>query len=173
MNRNGIDVMLVVALVAVALVVPLALFGGGGRPAISVNGHQLSQGDFDDQLDRITSTAPGEQLATTPGAVSADVSTSLLTVIAQRQILADLMDDVGLRLTAQNLNAVDSAPYRGLPQDVSDLFVEREARAAVVRGLTQEQVAPTISRTRVEVDPRYGSWDKRQLRVCPPRGCTG
>jgi hypothetical protein len=189
MSHRGIAVTLVVALAAAALVVPLALLGGDSRDAFAVNGRTVSQSDFDDELGLIADNATlrrayesqGATFSSGLGAVGAQVSTDWLMQRLVGLALAEQVEARGLEVTEDDRASARQALAQGgqLPSRVADELVDANAAAAaLVRAVDSEEalnaaLVRTLRRGDVAIDPRYGSWDPRQVRVCPPSGCTG
>jgi hypothetical protein len=178
-----------VVVVVIAVIVVAVNSTGGGATAVSFNGKELSLGSLNNQLEGMTDSAyfrqafpsSGTELTRGPGSVNSLVAAYLVSLHIQNSALAEELDAQGLKLTNQELDDArttleQGGLLKGMPADLQDEFVTLEARldklnTAIGSDAMIAAVKKRLQHARVEIDPRYGSWDTKKLGVCPPSGC--
>jgi hypothetical protein len=194
MNRQGVQVRKPLG-VALAVLLVLGLVGCRWRPpAATVNGHDITAEDLQDDIDTLRANPELAALiypasgfgdgddSTVPAAVTADVLTGRIL----EQLVADGYARSGRQLSSEE----DAEQREALTADLlealggnqqtldrlPDRYVERLVTRAVsvtalTRDLSQEDVSPTmravLAQGEVTVDPRYGHWDAESLVVVP------
>jgi hypothetical protein len=186
-----------VVLVLVLIVVGVALvvgFGTDGATAVEVGGQKVSREQVNDELraiadnGRLAETVGAEQVSISPGTVRADASVALvLHGVVQEALMKEYLDRNGEQVTADDRASGEDLYQSGfgaVAKDFPDWYHERvAARLAVysafarVSGIdlesqtagddTAKELRPIARKVGVTVDPRYGTYDARNVTVTP------
>jgi hypothetical protein len=174
------------ALASLAVVVVLCLVGvsvaavaaGGSSLAYQVNGHRVSQRDFDDLLDQI-GNAKGVK---SPGQPAGSINSSLSATVMNLSIIDDLLSGVaekrGVELTDADRQAGKQTAqsqvsnFAQTPKAYQDLLVVLFGYANALGISDSSALNALVAKADVYVNPRYGTWHPRRGAVCPPTGCA-
>jgi hypothetical protein len=174
----AIAVVTVLCIVGVAIA---AVAAGGSAIAYSVNGTQVSQRTFDQQLDDMGNTDNEKlkaQVSQTSGSVNSSVAAQLMTLNIIRDVLRDVAAERGVKVTDADRTAARKAAgssIDGYPDSYVDLVVDVQTHATAL-GISSTDdlnafLGGRFKRADVYVNPRYGFWNPRR-GVCPPTGCS-
>jgi hypothetical protein len=184
MNRR-LPLLLVAGVLALCLVgvvvVGVTAGSGFGAVAYTVDGTKVSQQSVNDDLatladhDTFATQTVAATFRATPGAVTSAGAADWLTIEIYRQLGTRRLAAKGVRITAANRKAAVAAvvaqsgpafatQLRALPTDLQD-------RLADVLVLQSALPSSGLKGADVTVDPKYGFWNAKQGRVCPPTGC--
>ena len=175
----SIAVVAVLCLVGVAIV---AVAAGGTALAYQVNGTRVSQRDFDKQLDEIANTKATKQVSHTDGSIDSGTAAQVMNVNILRDILRDVADQRGTKLSDADRTAGTTAAksqlganYANAPTRYRSTVAELVAYANALGLKSSDALNAFLTeqalKAHVYVNPRYGQWRPRQGGVCPPSGC--
>jgi hypothetical protein len=177
------------ALASIAVVVVLCLVGvavaataaGGSALAYQVNGHRVSQRDFDDLLDQIGNAKGVKNPSQPAGTVNSSLSASVMNLSILGDLLRGVAEQRGVELTDADRQAGKQAAesqvssFSAAPKAYQDLLIDLFGYANAL-GLTDStalntELAKLIRQADVYVNPRYGRWTT-SAGVCAPTGCA-
>lgn len=162
--------------------------------AVRVNDATVSRGDFQDQLDEFYENdnlrsflfeASKEQLRPeggAPGSYTQQYVGAMAGVQVQFLAVAEVLDEEGIEVTEDDRAAVaDEIGQRveggidALPDDIADTVIEWFAGYDKLRSeLGDEELNTALNEAvddaTIEINSRYGTWDRDQFRVTPPAG---
>lgn len=162
--------------------------------AVRVNDATVSRGEFQDQLDEFYENdglrsflfeASKEQLRPeggAPGSYTQEYVGFMARVQVQFLVVAEVLDQEGIEITADDRAAVtDELAERveggvdELPDDIADTVVEWFAGYDKLRSELGEEefnaaVNEAVDGATIEVNSRYGTWDRDRFQVTPPEG---
>jgi len=184
MNRRLplILVAVVLALCAVgAVVVGIGAGSGFGAVAYTVGDTKVSQRSVNDDLaaladhDAFATLTISDTFRATSGSVTANGAADWLTIEIYRRLGTAKLAAQGDRITdARRKDAIDAViaqagtefgkELRRLPDGIE----RRLADVLVLQSVVESSV---LQGAHVTVDPKYGSWNAKQGRVCPTTGC--
>jgi hypothetical protein len=180
-------VLAIVVVVAAAVVLWTTDVTG---PGLEVNGHETSRQTLDDELHDFSGSTlfansyaqNGARFKTTQGAVNSFAGAQWISFRVQQALADRILERRGKSVTAQELTKARTAlrqqgVFQGLSGDAADQLVRYQAaltklqsveggRSALVSALRKE-----ARNARIRIDPRYGSWNRSRLGICPPTGC--
>jgi len=173
------------ALASIAVVTVLGLIGvgilvfaeGGSALAYEVNGHRMSQQNFDQQLGDIVHTKAGAAQSHSNGTIDSTTAAQVLQSNIVLEILKSAAERKGVTVTQADRNAARQqigSQLDAAPDSYRNLSVELYAHLAAL-GLSSSAkinafLNREIKRADIYVNPRYGTWNPR-FGVCPPTGC--
>jgi hypothetical protein len=188
-STSTIVVVVVAIVVVVAAVVVLWTTDVTG-PGLQVNGKETSRQTLDNELHDFAGSTlfansysqNGARFKTTEGAVNSFAGAQWIAFRVQRALAERLLHDRGKQVTERDLTSARKAlrqqgVFDGMSGDAVDQLVGYQAaltklqnevggRAAVAQALRR-----AARRADVELDPRYGTWNRARLGICPPAGC--
>jgi hypothetical protein len=180
-----------VVLVAIAAVV-VALVGGDdvSPDAVRVDGTRTTSATLDGELDGFSEgtyfrdiyAQQGLALSESPGSISSRGTVQWLSYRTQTQFAEQLLERAGAPLTDDSVQATERAlSQQGVTAGMSSAATEQLARfSASAESLVEELGSYGAYRTAmrraarnatIDLDPKYGRWNARQLAFCVPQGC--
>jgi hypothetical protein len=188
-STSTIVVAVIAIVVVVAAVVVLWTTDVTG-PGLKVNGTETSRQTIDDELHDFAGSTlfansysqSGARFKTTQGAVNSFAGAQWIAFRVQRALAERLLEQRGKQVTERDLSSARTAlrrqgVFEGMSGDAVDQLVAYQAtltklqnelgsRAAVAQALRR-----AVRRADVDLDPRYGTWNRARLGICPPAGC--
>jgi len=181
---------LVVVGIAAAIVAGVAAGTGFSPAAFTVNGQQVSQSVFNDELQEISkhpvpmATLLGTPVKATDGSITAEATTTWLDIRIALELLRQAGAKKGVALTAadrrraerlleQNLQSAQlrtSDLGSRVTRHVVDYFAYRQTLGLDTTAAYNAFLVKAVRDGDISVDPRYGSFGPRGL--CPAYGCT-
>jgi len=179
------------AAVAIAAVVVAVVGGDDVSPdAVKVDGTRTSSATLDGELDGFSEGAyfqdlyaqQGIALSESAGSISSRGTVQWLSYRTQTQLAERLLDRAGTPLSDATVNATARAlSQQGITAGMSSAAADQLARfSASAEALVEELGSYEAYRTAmrraarnatIDLDPKYGRWDARQLAFCVPEGC--
>lgn len=171
-------VVFVVVLLVTAVIVAAVGFGTDGAPAVEVGDRTTSRTDLNEELGDWADLEVAD-VRTTPGAVSGVAGAAITTQVVYEMLIGSYFERTGERITAGDRAAAregieDEAEFRALPREFRDRFLDRAAAFVAFtrlvggddRGTAERRVLRReAARVGVTVDPAYGRWAPRLVRV--------
>jgi hypothetical protein len=182
-----VAVLAVIVVVAAVVVVSTADVTG---PGLQVNGQETSRQTLDDELHDFSGSVlfansyaqSGTRFKTTQGAVNSFAGAQWISFRVQRALAERILERRGNRVSEQDGTEARTAlrqqgVFQGMSGDAIDELVAYQAaltklesvvgdRSALVQALRRE-----ARDAKIEIDPRYGTWNRGRLGICPPAGC--
>jgi hypothetical protein len=184
---------IVVAILALALVIAAIVIVSTtdvSPMGLRVDGHEVSQGTIDSELDDFAKGTffensyrqNGRTLKTTRGAVSATAAAQWLGFRTETALANQVLAREGARVTDRAVDKArkllqDQGLFKGMSGPAVTPLARFQATDTKLSGLFTSEpdkiaaLRKAARGARVEIDPRYGTWNRRLLGICPPSGC--
>lgn len=183
-------VVVVLAIVVVVAAVVVLTTTDVTAPALQVNGQATSRQTLDDELHDFSGSTlfansyaqNGARFKTTQGALNSFAGAQWISFRVQRALADRILERRGKRVTDQEVTKARNAlrqqgVFQGMSGDAVDQLVGYQAaltklqsvvggRSALVSALRKE-----ARNARIHIDPRYGTWNRARVGICPPAGC--
>ena len=176
------------SLVVVVVIALVVIVGAGiavtatdlSPMGLKVDGHVTSQQDINDDLDSIAHSGQLDQTTqSSEGSVTGTISSGWLSRLAQTQVVLDELHRRGIKLTDSaraRLEKRAGNQLKGLSSSVKRTLLDYNLGLQLLQNkLGQTGVSKAITRAlkraKVDVDPRYGRWNRQRGIVCAPNGC--
>jgi hypothetical protein len=188
-STSTIVVAVLAVIVVVAVVVVVATTDITG-PALQVNGEETSRQTLDDELRAFSDSTlfansyaqGGARFKTTQGAVNSFAGAQWISFRVQRALAERILERRGNRVTEQDVNEARNAlreqgVFQGMSADAIDQLVAYQATLTKLQSVAGDRSALVEALRRegrnaeIEIDPRYGTWNRGHLGICPPAGC--
>lgn len=156
-------------LFVVGLLLLLGACAGVSGSVAEVDGHSIDRGELNEVLDAVAQEVLGDpnlgpQVGSVPGTINRNVSASVLSVMVQSEIFTQRLEEVGVQVTDQDVEAaLGEANLSG-----SATFDALLARLVAMQGLIDAQgITDAFDGVDIDINPRYGQWDSANLIVVP------
>jgi hypothetical protein len=176
-------------IVVVAAAVVLATTDVTG-PGLRVDGTETSRQTIDDELDDFAGSTvfensyqqSGARFKTTEGAVNSIAGAQWLSFRVQRALADRILERRGQWVTEQDMTRARNAlrrqgVFRGMSGAAGEGLVAYQAALTKLqrelgdREALVEALRRAARQAQIEIDPRYGTWNRARLGICPPAGC--
>jgi hypothetical protein len=188
-STSTIVVAVIAVLVVVAAVVVVATTDVTGS-GLQVNGEETSRQTLDDELRAFAGSTlfansyaqSGARFKTTQGALNSFAGAQWISFRVQRALAERILERRGRPVTERNVTSARNAlreqgVFQGMSRRAIDQLVAYQAaltklqsvvggREALVQALRRE-----ARNARIQIDPRYGAWNRARLGICAPGGC--
>ena len=183
-------VVVVLAIVVVVAAVVVLWTADTTGPGLQVNGQETSRQTLDGELHDFSGSTlfansyaqNGARFKTTQGAINSFAGAQWISFRVQRALADRILERRGKPVTERDVtNARDAlrqqGVFQGMSGDAIDQLVGYQAaltklqsvaggRSALVSALRKE-----ARNARIRIDPRYGTWNRARVGICPPAGC--
>jgi hypothetical protein len=188
-STGTIVVVVIAVVVVVAAVVVLSTTDVTG-PALQVNDQETSRQSIDDELHDFADSKlfansyaqSGARFKTSEGALNAVAGAQWLSFRVQRALAETMLERRGKPVTERDLDRArntlrQQGVFDGMSGDAITQLVRYQATLTKLQSELGDRQAVVDAlrragrRARIEIDPRYGTWNRDRLGICPPAGC--
>jgi hypothetical protein len=182
-RTSGIILGTVALLVVVAAVV-VGTTADVSATGLRVNGHDVSQQTINDELADFAKgrffqqsyAQQGERFKTTRGALNSIAGAQWIGFRLQTALGQQVLARQGKKVTQRDIEAARRTLrrqnlFQGMSGSAVDVLSEFQATDTKLGSQSAGAITRAARNARITIDPRYGTWNRRLLSVCPPSGC--